>query len=1255
MVDNNEDIEAFALELRTESEKSDGEVDEEKIKELSEKIQKKSSELAKTYIEEVNKLDESKLQILSRASALEGLISKEDIEAYLVNSGFSESFVRAFVQSLEDSAPEELGKMSSDMQKHIQNMFSEGQTEEAGKLAFTVAEWEESNKDLDIYREKLKYLKEEFGENSIAVKLFKEYAQDGLSSFGYTLEQTSKQVEGLNTRIKSLRDMETAAIQGTLSTEQMNTLIDKYGLSNNDFEQTANGLKLVGIGIQEIIDKEEELAKIDAFEQLQDQAELYYKFSFDKTTKGVFGKTTKLNGTTYNTIGDIVKALEVNEIAMEELSDDEQEFIKKAIEARNGVDALTKKIKALNEATKNNTFGAYIDGLKSINNLSSNIQIGSNAIKEFNENGQISLDTALGLISANEDYVQAIEVKNGVLTLNKEKIEEVAKAERDALIQEIKINNARIDAENKALQILIKSEQAKRETIEESMADGIVTQIEYSNTLEKIEKDHNGEVSKAKGALEEALNEISTEGANDQLSILQEQATEEAKILEQMSSNWEKYYKARNGEQVDIDTTIEDPKEILSNFEFDKNKYSNLLSEYESKTRAIAFQKYLTDKFNGITAEEYYSLAIPESHFDEYYNNLYGSALTNSRKGILEQIKADSEKTEQELLNKINENQKIFDNNEDLIKLLNNMNFLSTGGKSESSKSDAQKEYNLELDKFYNILSKIAQAQRDINELDRERENYSNYKELAKIDAKRISASKMLEEHYRTLLGMQKKERKNLESQLAQYSKYVTIRDGYLQVNHNAIAGITDEEFGNTLKDLIDSYDDLSQSIEDTNNNLQEEEENQKKIIDSGREYAQMLKDNLLQMVIKVHEEEIQAVKDKYEAIKEADNNYLSTLKANIQKQRDLRNQKDEEEELSKMEKRLALLRRDTSGIYANEIIQLEEEIAQKRQDMADQQQDQIIQEIEDEQKAQQEKMDQETEFLDAQHQENLESMTAYWAEVEEIMKGGYDNILSYLKDNDEEFITGSEESQISWLNTWKKNIDEALAYKKLLTDNPKVADSESNTKIGTEKSSATDTTKQQKQEKSKEPEKLQEEPKKIKPDAGEKVTLKDKNRKIYTGIQDTKGTIPLFGTGPYTVLKVSGNRAQVRVSSAKSGVTGWFNIKDLTGYSAGGYVTETGPVMVHGTPNKPEAFLSAADVKLIEGLKDSLRYITKARDSSLNNTISEKNGDIYYEIHIEVDELNSDYSVNEMMAAIEKKIVNDARGRNVIAIKRSR
>ena len=241
-----------------------------------------------------------------------------------------------------------------------------------------------------------------------------------------------------------------------------------------------------------------------------------------------------------------------------------------------------------------------------------------------------------------------------------------------------------------------------------------------------------------------------------------------------------------------------------------------------------------------------------------------------------------------------------------------------------------------------------------------------------------------------------------------------------------------------------------------------------------------------------------------------------------------------------------------------------------------------------------------------------------------------------------EEFITGSKEEQEAWLEEWKKNINEALAYQQGLQNNfGRDEQEESSAEIPSVEEM---------------PNIDQETTIKTTPEIGERVELKS-GKKIYGSYDAQKGVNPYFGVGPYTVLRTKNGRVQVKYANAKTGgAIGWLNFKDLVGYSRGGLVTDTGPVMVHGSKQRPEAFLSADDTKLIMNLKNALASMTKRNDvfgTSITN--AEKAGDTFYEIHIHVDELNNDYDVEQMMTAMERKIVNDARSRNVIAIKRSR
>ena len=84
-------------------------------------------------------------------------------------------------------------------------------------------------------------------------------------------------------------------------------------------------------------------------------------------------------------------------------------------------------------------------------------------------------------------------------------------------------------------------------------------------------------------------------------------------------------------------------------------------------------------------------------------------------------------------------------------------------------------------------------------------------------------------------------------------------------------------------------------------------------------------------------------VKKKYDALEDADNNYLDALQEAIDKQRQLREQENQYEDLATKEKKLALMQRDTSGANQKETQQLVKEIEDDRQQLLNNEVDVLI------------------------------------------------------------------------------------------------------------------------------------------------------------------------------------------------------------------------------------------------------------------------------------------------------------------------
>ena len=82
--------------------------------------------------------------------------------------------------------------------------------------------------------------------------------------------------------------------------------------------------------------------------------------------------------------------------------------------------------------------------------------------------------------------------------------------------------------------------------------------------------------------------------------------------------------------------------------------------------------------------------------------------------------------------------------------------------------------------------------------------------------------------------------------------------------------------------------------------------------------------------------------------MKEADDDYLNSLQKNIDARRKIRDRENSAKDLSDLEKKLALLRRDTSGVYALDILKLEQDIVDSRRNIADTATDDYISDLQE-------------------------------------------------------------------------------------------------------------------------------------------------------------------------------------------------------------------------------------------------------------------------------------------------------------------
>ena len=102
--------------------------------------------------------------------------------------------------------------------------------------------------------------------------------------------------------------------------------------------------------------------------------------------------------------------------------------------------------------------------------------------------------------------------------------------------------------------------------------------------------------------------------------------------------------------------------------------------------------------------------------------------------------------------------------------------------------------------------------------------------------------------------------------------------------------------------------------------------------------------------------------------------------------------------------------------------------------------------------------------------------------------------------------------------------------------------------------------------------------------------------------------------------------------------------------FEKGGLVNYTGPAWVDGSPNRPEAFLSADDTERIGNAAKLLADIPTLNRSNIS-TNNSTYGDTNIEINLNIDHISSDVDIEEMLDRVKQEIVDVARpvGTNVI------
>ena len=298
------------------------------------------------------------------------------------------------------------------------------------------------------------------------------------------------------------------------------------------------------------------------------------------------------------------------------------------------------------------------------------------------------------------------------------------------------------------------------------------------------------------------------------------------------------------------------------------------------------------------------------------------------------------------------------------------------------------------FDRYYNLLEGINSEMRERNKLEREFQRLqdsdattaSQLKDNLKGQVASLNSSIAMNETLRTGREKQVQELMAKNSKFSDLVSYDAER-GEVGIDWNKVdqktgnwtedQGAEFEEYVNQLKEWADEINDLDDTIEDTKDELDE-------LKDTGKDEYLELEQKVYDAIISREEELIENMQTINDSINDANTELLDGLRTAIADARQARQNEETEKDIADKEQQLAYLSASTTADPL-EIMRLEEELADARQDYTDTLIDQKISELEDQNEAAAEQREKQIAIAQAQLQYNKDN-GKYWDDVETLL-----------------------------------------------------------------------------------------------------------------------------------------------------------------------------------------------------------------------------------------------------------------------------
>ena len=529
----------------------------------------------------------------------------------------------------------------------------------------------------------------------------------------------------------------------------------------------------------------------------------------------------------------------------------------------------------------------------------------------------------------------------------------------------------------------------------------------------------------------------------------------------------------------------------------------------------------------------------------------------------------------------------------------------SGGGGGGGSKPTKPKQ-----DPFYNYIKTVDDYKKHL-------ESLQDVQELLTKPVDIFNNTKAQEDYYKTLLGSNQSYLNHVNSELerlqkeaqSKYSKYIEVSiDGSLRLTEEywASTGDITEE----LDEWIDAYDDVLGRQKDLTDEINDYKKELKELWEGWRDSFIDLTNDIADVFQELDEKQLEDRQEFYEKLEEQDQRYLESVRNNIEEERKARERANSFEDLQKKQSRLALLQRDSSGRYANDIAELQEEINSDQQDLADQNVDNILDTLEKQMDKDAERHQDILDAMQKQIDSNVENRI-YIERAEQTIAQGEQAILDAIHMG-EDWRNASNAEREKMDEEQATNIAGSKSYLEKLNEGI-TSSSEYISKMVTD------------------------------------ALTKQTESLIWTigdiPQNDEAHVAHAMETTLPSILEQFFARTTTAEDMANDNAT-----NKAKKYASGGLVNYTGPAWVDGTPGKPEAFLNANQTAMIAAFTSNLAKMISGKFPSSNVEAGSN-----CEINIDIGSIGADYDIDQAINKVKQEIVNSAQFRNVTLLNRRR